>query len=81
MQGKHERRGGGACWARTVGVVTPVVHVTQPQLPTIVVPPALDGRVVLRRVESKTSAMHKNLGLGPVVQLRRLRCGIEVRWL
>jgi hypothetical protein len=47
--GWKKRRGGGARWARTVGIVAPTYVVAQPQLPIDVVAPALDGRVILQR--------------------------------
>jgi hypothetical protein len=47
--GRQEKRGGGARWARTVGIVAPVFRVAQRKPPSGVVAPALEGRVVLRR--------------------------------
>ena len=39
-------------WAITVGTVAPVRSVTEPELPSIIVAPAFDGRVVLWREAS-----------------------------
>jgi len=47
MRGRHES--GGARWARTVGIVALVSFDAYPKLPSVVVAPALEGRVVLRQ--------------------------------
>ena len=65
-QDRHERRSGGDRWARTVGVVAPVCGVALPQQPMVILAPALDGRVVLRREATEDHCMVKDWRLGQV---------------
>jgi hypothetical protein len=60
MRGRHERRSGGPRWARTVGIVAPFSKDAYPKLPSVVLAPTLESRVVLRQETTEDRRLVKD---------------------